>query len=98
MVRLELRHIYQHTVTPGRARHRLESWLGSVRGKCESFGEVLDPLAKVADTIEKHLDSILTHWTRGWLSTAFIEELNSVFNSVKRKTGGYGSRDYMIAI
>ena len=98
LVRLELRDIYQHTVKPGRARHRLASWLGWVRGKCERFGEALDPLARVADTIEQHLEGILAHWTSGWLSTGYLEGLNSVFSAVKRKARGYRSRDYMIAM
>jgi len=98
LTRLELRDIYQRTVKPERARYRLESWIGWVRGKCERFGECLDPLAKVADTIEKHLEGILAHWTDGWLSTGFLEGLNSVFSAVKRKARGYRSREYMIAM
>lgn len=98
LVRLELRDIYQRTVKPERARYRLESWIHWVRGKCERFGESLAPLAKVANTIEKHLEGILAHWTSGWLSTGFMEGLNSVFSAVKRKARGYRSREYMIAM
>jgi transposase len=98
LVRLELRDIYQRTSKPERARYRLESWLGWVRGKCDRFGEGLAPLAKVANTIEKHLEGILAHWTSGWLSTGFLEGLNSVFSAVKRKARGYRSRKYMIAM
>jgi transposase len=53
------------------------------------------PLAKVADTIEKHLEGILAHWTSGWLSTGYLEGLNSVFSAVKRKARGYRSSEYM---
>lgn len=95
LIRLELRDIYQRTVKPARARYRLESWLGWVRAKCDRFGEYLAPMAKVADTIEKHLEGILAHWTNGWLSTGFLEGLNSVFSAVKRKARGYRSREYM---
>lgn len=98
LVRLELRDIYQRTIKPERARYRLESWLGWVRGKCDRFGECLAPLAKVANTIEKHLEGILAHWTSGWLSTGFLEGLNSVFSAVKRTARGYRSREYMIAM
>ena len=42
---------------------RLESWIHWVRGKCERYGESLAPLVKVANTIEKHLEGILPHWT-----------------------------------
>jgi transposase len=97
-VRLELRDIYQHTLKPQRARRRMEEWLQWVRRKCERFGESLAPLAKVADTIEKHLEGILAHWTNGWLSTGYLEGLNSVFSAVKRKARGYRSSEYMIAM
>lgn len=98
LVRLELRDLYQHTVKPAKARNRLTNWLGWVRGKCERFGAALAPLAKVADTIEKHLEGILAHWTCGWLSTGYLEGLNSVFSAVKRKARGYRNQEYMIAM
>jgi transposase len=98
LIRLELRDIYQRTVKPAKARYRLENWINWVRSKCERFGESLAPLAKVADTVEKHLEGILAHWTTGWLSTGFLEGLNSVFSAVKRKARGYRSREYMIAM
>ena len=97
MIRLELRDIYQRTIKPERARYRLESWVNWVRGKCERFGEWLKPMSKVADTIEKHMEGILAHWSGG-LSTAFLEGLNSVFSAVKRKARGYRSSEYMIAM
>ena len=98
LVRLELRDIYQRTVRPAKARYRLTSWLGWVRGKCARFGDALAPLAKVAATIEKHLEGILAHWTSGWLSTGYLEGLNSVFSAVKRKARGYRSQEYMTAM
>ncbi len=98
LVRLELRDIYQRTVRPDKARYRLTSWLGWVRGKCRRFGDALAPLAKAADTIEKHLEGILAHWTSGWLSTGYLEGLNNVFSAVKRKARGYRSQEYMTAM
>ena len=98
MIRLELRDIYQRTVKPKKARYRLENWVNWVRGKCERFGDCLAPMKKVADTIEKHLEGILAHWTNNWLSTAFLEGLNSVFSAVKRKARGYRSVEYMITM
>ena len=99
LFRLELRDIYRRTIKPERARYRLESWINWVRAKCERWGECLVPMAKVADTIEKHLSGILAHWTtEGWLSTGFLEALNSVFSAVKRKARGYRSREYMITM
>jgi transposase len=97
LIRLELRDIYQRTVKPERARARLERWVKWVRRKCERFGQALAPMAKVANTIEHHLEGILAHW-QGWLSTAFMEGLNSVFSAVKRKARGYRSSEYMIAM
>ena len=96
MMRLELRDIYQHTLKASKAEYRLKSWVNWVRGKCERLGECLNPMKKVADTIEKHLEGIVAHWTHNWLNTAFMEGLNSVFSAVKRKARGFRSSDYMI--
>jgi transposase len=99
LFRLELRDIYRRTIKPERARYRLESWINWVRAKCERLGECLAPMAKVADTIEKHFKGILAHWTAGgWLSTGYLEALNSVFSAVKRKARGYRSSEYMITM
>ncbi len=98
LIRLELRDIYQHTVKPERARYRLENWVRWVRGKCERFGECMAPLKKVAETVEKHLEGILAHWTNNWLSTGFLEGLNSVFSAVKRKARGFRSSVHMITM
>jgi transposase len=99
LFRLELRDIYRRTIKPEKARYRLESWINWVRARCERWGESLAPMAKAADTIEKHLEGILAHWTAGgWLSTGFLEGLNSVFSAVKRKARGYRSSDYMITM
>ena len=98
MMRLELRDIYQHTRKPDRARYRLTSWVNWVRAKCERLGESLGAMAKVADTVERHLEGILAHWTSGWLSTGYLEGLNSVFSAVKRKARGYRSSEYMITM
>jgi len=98
MMRLELRDIYQHTLKPERARDRLTSWVNWVRAKCERLGESLGAMAKAADTVERHLEGILAHWTSGWLSTGYLEGLNSVFSAVKRKARGYRSSEYMITM
>jgi transposase len=98
MIRLELRDIYQRTVKPERAEYRLKHWVNWVRAKCERFGELMAPMKRVADTVERHLEGILAHWTTGWLSTAFMEGLNSVFSAVKRKARGFRSSVYMIAM
>ena len=83
---------------PERARNRLEKWVTWVRNKCERFGECMAPMNKVADTVEKHLEGILAHGTNGWLSTGFMEGLNSVFSAVKRRARGYRNSIYMITM
>jgi transposase len=97
-IRLELHDIYQHTIKPERARYRLECWVNWVRGKCERFGKSLAPMKRAADTIERHMEGILAHWTNSWLSTGYLEGLNSVFSAVKRKARGYRNSSYMIAM
>lgn len=97
LIRLELRDIYQRTVKLERARDRLQRWVNWVRVKCERLGACLAPLAKVANTVERHLAGILAHWAGG-LSTGFLEGLNSVFSAVKRKARGYRTTKYMIAM
>jgi hypothetical protein len=75
-------------------RKRATDWrVGSAGcGPGARWGERLAPGAKAADSIEKHLEVSLAHWTAGgWLSTGFLEGLNSVFSAVKRKARGYRS-------
>lgn len=79
------------------ARYRFESWINWVRAKCDRLGSVLEPMRKVAQMVERHLEGILAHWQAG-LTTGFLEGLNSVFSAVKRKARGYRSREYMIAM
>lgn len=44
------------------------------------------------------MEGSLAHWTSGWLSTGYLEGLNSLFSAVKRKARSYRSQDYMIAM
>jgi hypothetical protein len=61
----------------------------------ERTGKLLEPMARTARMVERHLDSILAHWTQG-LTKAFMEELNSLFSAVKREARGYNrSVEYM---
>ncbi len=98
LIRLELRDIYQRTVKPEKARYRLQNWVNWVRCKCERVGRLMSPMKKVADTVERHLEGILAHWTNSWLSTAYLEGLNSVFSAVKRKARGFRSALHMITM
>ncbi len=96
-IRLELRDIYQRTKKAALAETRLKNWVQWARAKSEQFGDWLNPIAKLAHTIEKHLDGILAHWD-GQLTTAYMEGLNSVFSAVKRKARGYKNSVYMITM
>jgi transposase len=60
-------------------------------------GELLEPMARAARMVERHLEGILAHWTRG-LTTAFMESLNSLLSTVKRKARGYRTVEYMTAM
>lgn len=95
-IRLELQSIY-NSRTEGKARERFGDFVGWVRRKADRFGGMLEPMRKLADTVEAHLEGILAHWKAG-LTTAFMEGLNSVFSAVKRKARGYRSPVYMITM
>jgi len=95
-MRLVLQEAYASR-TVEKARYRFESWINWVRVKAELFGEVLAPMHRAADTIEKYLEGILAHWQQG-LTTAFMEGLNSLFSATKRKARGYRNPVYMITM
>jgi len=65
-----------------------------VKRKAEKLGAVLEPMVRVAKTVENQIEGILAHWKKG-LTTAYLEGLNSVFSAVKRKARGYRSTDNM---
>jgi transposase len=93
-MRLELQRAYA-AATAGQARCRFEKWCAWVRTEAEALTSgLLEPMRKVANLIERHLEGILGHWQEG-LTTAFLEGLNSVFSAVKRKARGYRSTEYM---
>jgi transposase len=79
------------------ARYRFQSWVNWVRAKAGKFGALLEPMRKVADTVERHLEGILAHWQQG-LTTAFMEGLNSLFSATKRRARGYRNPVYMITM
>ena len=54
-------------------------------------------MGKVADRVEKHLAGILAHWKWG-LTSAFLEDLNSVFRATKRQARGYRSTTHLITM
>ena len=93
-MRLQLQRAYVAT-TERQARSRFLQWCTWVRQEAEAMTSgLLEPMRKVADMVERHLEGILGHWKEG-LTTAFLEGLNSVFSAVKRKARGYRSIEYM---
>lgn len=95
-IRLELQSIY-NSRTEDKARERWQDFLGWVRRKADPFGTLLEPMRKLAGTIETNLEGILAHWKAG-LTTGFMEGLNSVFSAVRRKARGYRNSVYMITM
>jgi hypothetical protein len=51
-------------------------------------------MARADRMVEGHLEGILAHWTRS-LTTAFMEDLNSLFSAGKRKARSYLTVEYM---
>ncbi len=93
-MRLELQLAYTAR-TASQARSRFLKWCAWVRQEAEALTSgFLEPMRKVADMVERHLEGILGHWKQG-LTTAFLEGINSVFSAVKRKARGYRSIEYM---
>ena len=80
-----------------KARYRFESWVNWVRARAEKFGALLEPMRKMSDMVERHLEGILAWWQQG-LTTAFMEGLNSLFSATKRKARGYRNPVYMITM
>jgi len=96
-MRLELQRAYA-AGTASQARDRFTSWYRWVRTEAQAVtGELLEPMRKAADMVERHLEGILGHWKQG-LTTAFLEGLNSLFSATKRKARGYRSPVYQIAM
>jgi transposase len=96
-MRLVLQDIYQEE-QPSRARQKFQDWCQWIRDKAaQGASDLLAPMVKVADMVERHLEGILAHWKKG-LTTAFLEGLNSLFSATKRKARGYRSSHYLITM
>ncbi|XOV72352.1 MAG: ISL3 family transposase [Verrucomicrobiota bacterium] len=95
-MRLNFQQVYRsrNEVT---ARKNMVKWIGWVKRRAKNSGDLLEPMIKVANSIERHLEGILAHWKKK-LTTAFMEGLNSVFSAVKRKARGFRSSVYMITM
>jgi len=96
-MRLILQDIYK-VKSVKQARQDLEAWCQWVKDKAAQKGhELLQPMVRVAATVERHIEGILGHWKDG-LTTAFLEGLNSLFSATKRKARGYRTTKNLLAM
>jgi transposase len=87
-MRLILQDLYQLRDV-SQARRDFRTWCHWVRDTAAKKGhELLQPMIRVANMVERHLEGILGHWKDG-LTTAYLEGLNSLFSATKRKARGY---------
>jgi transposase len=96
-VRLVLQDIYR---SPDRAtaRHRFQVWFRWVRWLNRFYDSaIFEPMLKVVEMVENHLNGILAHWKWG-VTNAFMEGLHSVFSATRRKARGYRSATHFIAM
>ena len=96
-MRLDLQAAYE-AKTPSQARSQFQKWCQWVHAEAEAMtSDLLNPMRKVANMVERHLEGILGHWKDG-LTTGFLEGLNSLFSATKRKARGYKSIEYQTAM
>lgn len=80
------------------ARGDFLEWCRWVKETAAKKGhELLAPMIKVAEMVERHLEGILGHWKEG-LTTAYLEGLNSLFSATKRKARGYRTTKNLLAM
>ena len=70
------------------------SWVRTMR---KQTGELLGPMARAAQMIERHLEGILPEWYRG-LDSAITEGPNSMFSAVKERARVYRTVKYMTSM
>ena len=80
------------------ARRDFQIWCQWVKDTAAKEGRhLLQPMVKVAEMVERHLEGILGHWKEG-LTTAYLEGLNSLFSATKRKARGYRTTRNLLAM
>jgi transposase len=96
-MRLVLQDLYQLRDV-GQARRDFRIWCQWVKDAAAKEGHrLLQPMVKVAEMVERHLEGILGHWKEG-LTTAYLEGLNSLFSATKRKARGYRTTRNLLAM
>ena len=89
-MRLVLQDIYR-SVEATTAAHRFKVWCRWVRWVARFHpADLFASMLRLAKLIKNHLRGILAHWKWG-VTNAFMEGLNSVFSTTKRKARGYRS-------
>lgn len=87
-MRLAIQDIYKQRCAR-KARRDFATWCEWVsQTAAQKATELLAPMVKAAEMIQRHIEGILAHWNAG-LTTAFMEGLNSLFSATKRKARGY---------
>lgn len=94
-MKLSLQDIFR-TSSSVKALLGFKTWVKWVRqeAEVEGFEYLLDPMRRVANSINKHLDGIMARWRHG-TNNGILEGINSVFSAVKRKARGFRSPQYL---
>ena len=93
-MKLYLQDIYTQT-SEETARKKFRFWCRWVRLVHRSIKSgILEPMRKVAQMIENHLEGILAYW-KTQTTNAFMEAINSVFSAIKRRARGFRSISYL---
>ena len=93
-MKLYLQDIYTQT-SEETARKKFRLWCRWVRLVHRNIkSRILEPMWKVAQMIENHLEGILAYW-KTQTTNAFMEAINSVFSAIKRRARGFRSISYL---
>ena len=93
-MRLNLQEIY-NLLSLDIFKLKIIQWCDWIKNYAKSKGYIFKPMLKVAKSILKHLDGIIS-FAESRITNAFMEGLNSVFSAVKRKARGYRSNKNLI--
>ncbi len=76
------------------ARWRLSNFISYAKKKLGDV-EILEPVRKALDTVERHADKILERWSSTY-TNARMEGLNSLFQAARARVKGYRNTDTFI--
>ena len=94
-MKLNLQGIFR-TSSSVKALLGFKAWIHWVKeeAKVEDFKYFLNPMLKLATSIEKHLQGIMARWRHG-TNNGILEGINSVFSAVKRQARGFKAPEYL---